>query len=193
MPELRYTGAVSTPNPPGGKPPEPPSSGVPVSETTQPLTAPITPPTTTSRTRSQTLFASDNPVWRFLKRWGFPLFRRLINRVLDIRPGIEREDEAAVWREFDFVADLLSDGRPHLCGERFGAADMTFAAMSAPVIVPPIYGVPLPQPDILPPDTAALVERGREHPAGRYALRLYADYRRMRVVDLPRLAPAPDA
>jgi glutathione S-transferase len=112
-------------------------------------------------------------------RWGFPLFRRLINRVLDIRPGIEREDEAAVWREFDFVADRLSDGRPHLCGERFGAADMTFAAMSAPVIVPPIYGVPLPQPDILPPDTAALVERGREHPAGRYALRLYADYRRM--------------
>ena len=66
-------------------------------------------------------------------RWGFPLFRRLINRVLDIRPGIEREDEAAVWRELDFVADLLSDGRPHLCGERFGAADMTFAAMSAPV------------------------------------------------------------
>ena len=51
-------------------------------------------------------------------RWGFPLFRRLINRVLDIRPGIEREDEAAVWRELDFVADLLSDGRPHLCGER---------------------------------------------------------------------------
>ena len=115
-------------------------------------------------------------------RWGFPLFRRLINRVLDIRPGIEREDETAVWHELDFVADLLSDGRPHLCGERFGAADMTFAAMSAPVVVPPVYGVPLPQPDILPPDTAALVERAREHPAGRYALRLYAQYRRAPVV-----------
>jgi predicted PurR-regulated permease PerM len=69
---------VSTPNPPGGKPPEPPSSGVPVSETTQPLTQPITPPPTTSRTRSQTLFGSDNPVWRFIKRWGFPLFIVLI-------------------------------------------------------------------------------------------------------------------
>ena len=111
-------------------------------------------------------------------RWGFPLFRALINRVLGIRPGIEREDEAAVWRELDFVAGLLADGRPHLGGKRFGAADVTFAAMAAPVIVPPVYGVPLPQPDILPPDTAALVERAREHPAGRYALRLYADYRR---------------
>jgi glutathione S-transferase len=115
-------------------------------------------------------------------RWGFPLFRRLINRVLGIRPGIEREDEAAVWSELDFVADLLSDGRPHLCGDRFGAADVTFAAMSAPVVVPPVYGVPLPQPDILPPETAALVERARAHPAGRYALSLYADYRRVPVV-----------
>jgi glutathione S-transferase len=114
--------------------------------------------------------------------WGFPLFRRLINRVLEIRPGIEREDEAAVWHELDFVADLLSDGRPHLCGGRFGAADVTFAAMAAPVVVPPVYGVPLPQPDILPPDTAALVQRAREHPAGRYALGLYAEHRRARVV-----------
>jgi glutathione S-transferase len=114
-------------------------------------------------------------------RWGFPLFRGLINRVLGVRPGIEREDEAAVWRELDFVAELLSDGRPHLCGERFGAADVTFAAMAAPVVVPPVYGVPLPQPEILPPDTAALVGRAREHPAGQYALALYADYRRTRV------------
>ena len=66
-------------------------------------------------------------------------------------PGIEVEDEAAVWGEFDFVAELLADGRQYLCGERFGAADLTFAALSASVIVPPVYGVPLPQPDCCPP------------------------------------------
>ena len=90
-----------------------------------------------------------------------------------MRPGIEVEDEAAVWREFDFVADLLSDGRPHLCGERFTAADLTFGALSASVVVPPVYGTPLPQPEILPPHIAGLVNRAREHPAGRYALSLY--------------------
>ncbi len=111
-------------------------------------------------------------------RWGWPLITGLAKRALEIRPGIEVEDEAAVWRELDFVADLLADGRPYLCGDRFGAADLTFAAMSASVIVPPVYGVPLPQPAVLPPVTAAFVERAREHPAGRYALWLFNERRR---------------
>jgi glutathione S-transferase len=111
-------------------------------------------------------------------RYGWPLAVRFVRRELDIRPGIEVEDEAAVWRELDFVAGLLADGRPHLCGERFGVADLTFAALCAPMVVPPGYGVPLPQPDVLPPETAALVVRAREHPAGRYALALFAEHRR---------------
>ncbi len=35
--------------------------------------------------------------------------------------------------------------------------DLTFAALSASVIVPPMYGVPLPQPDVLSPGMATLV------------------------------------
>ena len=115
-------------------------------------------------------------------RYGWPLAVRFVRRELGIRPGIEVEDEAAVWHELDFVAELLADGRPHLCGERFGAADLTFAALSAAVVVPPLYGVPLPQPEMLPPNTAALVVRAREHPAGRYALALFAEHRRESVV-----------
>ncbi len=115
-------------------------------------------------------------------RYGWPLIVRFLRGALDIRPGVEIEDEAAVWREFDYVAELLADGRPHLCGERFGAADLTFAALSASVIVPPQYGVPLPQPDVLAPNTAALVQRARDHPAGRYALVLFSEQRRTRVV-----------
>jgi glutathione S-transferase len=114
-------------------------------------------------------------------RWGWPLAVRFARATLDIRPGIEVDDEAAVWEELDFVAGLLADGRPYLCGQRFGAADLTFAALSAAVVVPPVYGVALPQPDLLPPQTAALVERAREHAAGRYALGLFARHRRERV------------
>ena len=70
-------------------------------------------------------------------RWGWPLARRFVSHALGMRPGIEVDDEAVVWRELDFVAERLADGRPHLCGEGFTAADLTFAALSAAVTFPP--------------------------------------------------------
>jgi glutathione S-transferase len=116
-----------------------------------------------------------------LMRLGWPLVGRMIGRVLDIRPGIEVEDEATVWRELDFVAERLSDGRPYLSGERFGAADLTFACLAASVMVPPEYGTPLPQPDAMAPAIAAIVRRAREHAAGRHALALFREHRSAQV------------
>jgi glutathione S-transferase len=113
-------------------------------------------------------------------RWGWPVITGFARRVLAITPGVEVEDERVVWRELDFVAGLLADGRPYLAGERFGAPDLTFAALAAPVIVSPDYGVALPQPGQLPPQPAALVRRAREHPAGAFALRMIAEQRRVR-------------
>jgi len=126
------------------------------------------------------------PAWEDrVVRVGLPVFERFIWRLLDIRPGVEQGDEELVWREFDHAGELLRDGRPFLCGERFSAADLTFAALAAPVLMPPGYGVELPQPDILPEATARLVGRAREHPAGAHALRMYSEQRRA--------APAPEA
>lgn len=123
------------------------------------------------------------PRWedRTIRR-GWPLFQNVISRVLAIKPGVEVEDEAAVWSEFDFVAQLRADGRPYLCGESFGAADLTFAALAAPMVVPPVYGIPLPPPEILPHEMATVVRRAREHPAGEYALELFTEHRR-RAID----------
>jgi glutathione S-transferase len=119
-------------------------------------------------------------------RWGWPAIVGFARRALQITPGVEIEDERVVWRELDFVADLLADGRPYLIGERFGAADLTFASLAAAVIASPDYGVPLPQLEMMPPATAALVRRAREHPAGAFALRLIAEHRRR-----PAGAPVP--
>ena len=49
-------------------------------------------------------------------RWTLPVAQRFIGRVLEIKPGIEVSDEADVWRELDFVAERLADGRPYLMG-----------------------------------------------------------------------------
>jgi glutathione S-transferase len=107
----------------------------------------------------------------------WPLVARLAKRDLGIRPDTPPEDERVVRDEFDAIAARLADGRPYLCGARFTAADLTFAALAAAVLLPPRYGVALPQPDVLPPHTADLVRSFREHPAGSYALRLFETHR----------------
>jgi glutathione S-transferase len=119
------------------------------------------------------------PGWedRMLRSF-LPLFTGLVRHALDIRPGVEVQDEARVWSELDFAASRLEDGRRYLCGERFGAADLTFAALCAPVLMPTIYGVKLPPLETLDEPTAALVKRARAHPAGAFALRVIDEHRR---------------
>jgi glutathione S-transferase len=102
-----------------------------------------------------------------------PLVKALIARRTDADDAHASSARERVRRVFDEVAARLDDGRPYLCGEAFSAADLAFAALSAAVLVPPRYGVPLPQPDELPEPYAGEVRAMREHPAGRFALRLY--------------------
>lgn len=119
------------------------------------------------------------PAWqRRALPLAFPVVMRVINRYLDVSPQTAAESAAEVRLVFDEVAQRLGDGRPYLCGDRFTAADLTFASLAAPMLMPPEYGVPLPQPDELPPTMAATVEEHREHPAGAFALKMYREHRR---------------
>ena len=82
-----------------------------------------------------------------------------------------------MFAAFDAVAERLGDGRRYLFEDRFTAADLTFACLAAAVVVPPEYGVALPQPDVLPEPVAGDVRAFREHPAGAFALRLFRELR----------------
>jgi glutathione S-transferase len=110
--------------------------------------------------------------------FAYPVASRIIDRYLDVTPATAARSEAEVRATFDEVAARLSDGRPYLCGERFSAADLTFAALAAAVLMPPEYGVPLPQPEELPVAMAATVRELRAHPAGEHALRMFRQERR---------------
>lgn len=109
---------------------------------------------------------------------AYPVVMRVIDRYLDITPATASQSEREVRAVFDEVAARLSDGRPYLAGERFTAADLTFAALAAPIVMPPEYSVPLPGPDELPADMAAVVRELRAHPAGAHALAMFRDQRR---------------
>ena len=119
------------------------------------------------------------PGWQ---RLGLPIAYRpvakIIDRTFDITPERAVEAIGHVRDTFDAVAGRLADGRRHLAGDRFTAADLTFAALAAPVTVPPEYGVPLPQPDELPAAMAEVVRELRAHPAGQHALRMFREERR---------------
>jgi glutathione S-transferase len=78
---------------------------------------------------------------------------------------------------FDEVARRL-DGREYLVGDRFSRADLSFAALSAAVLIPENYGVPFPRLDELPQEMAEGAQSFRDHPAGAFALRMYARHRR---------------
>lgn len=102
---------------------------------------------------------------------------RFIRWRLAIDDASQREAHDHVKRNFDAVAERLADGRPYLLGDAFTAADLTFAAMAAAVVLPPQYGVPLPSLAELPPSFATYVASLRDHPAGAFALRMYRDER----------------
>lgn len=122
------------------------------------------------------------PAWeRRLLPAVYPVVSRVIDRYLGITPATASESEKAVRKTFDEIGSRLADGRPYLCGERFSAADLTFAALAAPVLMPPEYGVPLPQPEDLPTPTAEVVRELRGHPAGAHAMRMFREERHPRM------------
>ncbi len=113
------------------------------------------------------------PLERWIQRSVSGVLAGFVRRYL----GVSATNAAAALDRaeavFDDVAEILSDGRTHLCGERFTAADLTFAALSAPLLVPAAYGSPLPPLAALPSSMTVEVRRLREHEAGRFATRLY--------------------
>jgi glutathione S-transferase len=112
-----------------------------------------------------------------------PLLLQLARRGVKRAIGLSRPEVAAAPGEvraiFDEVAARLADGRRHLMGDAITLADIAFAAMASPAVVPQ-EGYPkarMPPPEEFPEPYAATLRELRAHPAGEYALRLYREER----------------
>jgi glutathione S-transferase len=118
------------------------------------------------------------PAWqRRTFRMTYAPLSFAVNKVLDITPQTAAESDRRMRAVLDEVAQRLADGRPYLLGERFTIADLTFAALAAPLVLPPEYGVALPPVEDLPGEMAATIREVRAHPAGAHALAVFRDER----------------
>ena len=128
--------------------------------------------------------AGAPPFESFVVRKTYPLLAAWMGRALALTPRTVDEMLPRIDAAFDEVEARLGDGRRHLTGDSFTAADLVFAALVGPAVLPDGYGGPLPTLDELPLRMRADHERLRARPAGAYALRLYRDDRR-RPSELP--------
>ncbi len=80
-------------------------------------------------------------------------------------------------QQFATVGERLKDGRRYLVGNRFTAADLTFASLAAPILLPEHFGDRVLPLDKQPPLLAELIQKWRNTQAGQFAMRMYADER----------------
>jgi glutathione S-transferase len=118
------------------------------------------------------------PAWEYRTlRATFPLVKAFMLRAMAIDERSVAAARAKMVQWFDRIAARLRDGRPYLLGDRFSAADMTFAALAAPMVVPPEHPIAFPI-DRFPQEAHDLWREMRAHPAGAFVGRLYAEHRR---------------
>lgn len=102
-----------------------------------------------------------------------------IRRALEIRPDSVARSKVRVCEVFEEVSQRIGDRR-YLVGNRFTAADLSFACLAAPVLLPSRtegYSAVLPRPESVSSDFRELVSNLRESAAGRYALRILREER----------------
>ena len=106
-----------------------------------------------------------------------PLARLLVRSAYKITPEGAQRSLARVQAVFRTVEERLRQGRRFLVGERFTAADLTFAALAAPVLFPAECRAVHPALDAVPEAMREEVLRLRNTDAGKFALRLFVEER----------------
>ncbi len=109
----------------------------------------------------------------------FPPVRSFARKSYNITAQTAASSLKRIRRLFEKVNKLLElDGRSYLVGNCFSAADLTFACLVAPILIPPEYGGKTLDLHEFPDEMAVVHKELRETPAGAFVLRLFREERR---------------
>jgi glutathione S-transferase len=108
----------------------------------------------------------------------FGWMRSNVVQMYDISEASAIAADQTIGQIFETVDGLLADGRSYLVGDRFSAADLTFATLAAAMVTPEGYGVKFPAISQLPDRMGNRIQALRGTAAGQFVLRLYQEYDR---------------
>jgi glutathione S-transferase len=138
------------------------------------------------------LLEDPESVQEMLPRATPPAVRRFsaatwpaVKRLIDARYGVSPEGTEEGWRKTHAALDRIEAeraGRDYLVGDSFSVADLTAAALAAPLIQPPGFPYPV---RTLPPSLQAVRAELLAHPAADWMVEVY---RRHRPAEAPRAA-----
>lgn len=124
------------------------------------------------------LLTSTGPAWeRRAVRAVFPAMRALMQRGLKIDERSAERSWQRLQGSFAAIDARLADGRRFLVGDRFTAADLTFAALSGVLLQPPQTGFPVPAAATQIPAIAQAIAAAHASASGQLVARLYAEER----------------
>jgi glutathione S-transferase len=106
----------------------------------------------------------------------FPVVRMGIRRMYAIRPETAARDGQRIDEGLERI-DRLLEGSRYLVGDTFSRADLTLAALAAPLVGPAEHCMRWPSPEEYPPEVKALRERFSRSLALDHVLRMYREHR----------------
>lgn len=122
-----------------------------------------------------------SPAEAKLLRAMLPVIITGLTRGLGLGPAAIEKTQVRIAEVFEKASARIR-GKRYFVGDRLTAADLTFAALGAPAVGAPEYGLSG-APDLarLPDEMRRTIEALRATPAGEHALRIYRDHRREKV------------
>lgn len=130
------------------------------------------------RTDLDALITRGVPRWQVVAlRAARPLAVGVLRRGLKIDAAGAERSRAKIESVFASVAARLADGRRYLTGDRFTIADLTFAALASPILLPREHPYGLPPAEDFAPEPRAQIRAWQDSPAGRFGARIYTEHR----------------
>ena len=114
------------------------------------------------------------PAWQKLfVRSLFPIWKWMMRSGLKLDGFSAKKTLAGIDRVFAEVEEATSDGSRYLGGNAPSAADIVFASLAGPLVLPGKFPAPLPDLNELPEEYRKIVEEFRSRPAGQLISRIY--------------------